>query len=858
MGLLKIGAALAEDNKPPETRMQIQKKAVPSKLPKLHLQTFSGEPRNWQRFWDVFERNIHNNEELEDIDKFDYLTGLLQGTAAKAIAGLEISAANYAEAIGKLKQRFGKKSAITQNHIQNLMETQPVFSEKDVHRLRNFHDHVEVNYRALRSLQVPQETFSSVVVPSLLKKLPEQIKLLITRGWDDYDQWGIEVFLEALLKEIELRETHEVGKEKSREMKQRNTRSEPTTGSALLTRGEKLDCAYCRGEHPHEKCKKVQDINERKALIRKYGRCFKCMKKNHRAKDCMSGQKCKVCQGGHHTSICEKEKGNGKDDETKSAVPSLHIRAQGKVALQTLQAYAQAPGQGPKVRCRVMLDSGSQCTFITAELAQTMKAKPAGKKFLNLATFGQNEVTKKCNVYQVKLSPLEGGEELEIEVLEVPSITTLRNVHPETMKDSYDHLKNIPFTDVSEKENLTVHLLIGADNLWLLQKGDTIRGENDQPVAIETSLGWTLSGPISQEEGATSQSASVNVTITSQPDRIEQRLNQLWDFESLGIQEEDEVQDELNEGIEFRNGRYAVNLPWKEPKSSLPDNYMLSLSRLKGQIKRMKKDEATAKQYDAVIQEQLREGIVERVEDQNEVIDGTHHLPHHPVIRESAETTKLRVVFDASSKASKNVLSLNDCLHKGPALAPMLYDVLLRMREHKIVLVGDIKKAFLQIEIKEEDRNSLRFLWVKDILAAEPEIEVFQFCRVIFGAGPSPFLLNATLRHHLDKYKEDDPDFVEKIKSSLYIDDLVSGSSTVKEAFAMFTKVKSRLQEAGFHMHKWKTNNSQLREAIKGAVDVQERSYVERDTTCAKESLGRKESESKVLGVKWDIEEDVL
>eukprot|EP00112_Aurelia_sp_Birch-Aquarium-sp1_P000702 Seg1067.15 transcript_id=Seg1067.15/GoldUCD/mRNA.D3Y31 product="hypothetical protein" protein_id=Seg1067.15/GoldUCD/D3Y31 len=380
------------------------------------------------------------------------------------------------------------------------------------------------------------------------------------------------------------------------------------------------------------------------------------------------------------------------------------------------------------------------------------------------------------------------------------------------MKDSYVHLRKISFTDVSEKENLTVHLVIGADNLWQLKKEDTIRGEKDQPVAIETSLGWTLSGPISQEGGATSQSASVNVTITSQPDRVEQRLHQLWDFESLGIQEENEVQDELNEGIEFRNGRYAVYLPWKEPKSALPDNYSLSLSRLKGQIKRLKKDEAIAKQYDAVIREQLCEGVVERVADQKEIKEGNHHLPHHPVIRESAETTKLRVVFDASSKT----------------------------------------------KIKEEDRNSLRFLWVKDILAAEPEIEVFQFCRVIFGAGPSPFLLNATLRHHLDKYRYDDPEFVEKMKASLYIDDLVSGSSTLKEAFAMFIKAKSRLQDAGFHMHKWKTNHPELREAIKREVEVQENSDPERETTYAKESLGHKESESKVLGVKWDIDKDVL
>ena len=90
------------------------------------------------------------------------------------------------------------------------------------------------------------------------------------------------------------------------------------------------------------------------------------------------------------------------------------------------------------------------------------------------------------------------------------------------LKNSYSHLRNISFTDVSEKEDLTVHLLICADNLWLLQKGSTIRGEKDQPVAIETSLGWTLSGPTNQE-GITSQSARVNVTITSQLEKLEEQ-----------------------------------------------------------------------------------------------------------------------------------------------------------------------------------------------------------------------------------------------------------------------------------------------------------------------------------------------
>ena len=112
----------------------------------------------------------------------DYLVGLLQDTGVKAIASLEITVSDYKEAIEKLKQRFGLESVITQNHIQYLIETQAVCNENDVHERRNFHDHVKVNYRALRFLQIQQETFSSVIVPSLVTELPEQIKLLVARG----------------------------------------------------------------------------------------------------------------------------------------------------------------------------------------------------------------------------------------------------------------------------------------------------------------------------------------------------------------------------------------------------------------------------------------------------------------------------------------------------------------------------------------------------------------------------------------------------------------------------------------------------------------------------------------------------
>ena len=71
---------------------------------------------------------------------------------------------------------------------------------------------------------------------------------------------------------------------------------------------------------------------------------------------------------------------------------------------------------------------------------------------------------------------------------------------------------------------------------------------------------------------------------------------------------------------------------------------------------------------------------------------------------------KVRMVFDASSKEGKNGTSLNDCLHVGPNLTPLLFDILVRFRENNIGLVGDIEKAFLNVCIHEADRDNLHFL----------------------------------------------------------------------------------------------------------------------------------------------------
>ena len=135
------------------------------------------------------------------------------------------------------------------------------------------------------------------------------------------------------------------------------------------------------------------------------------------------------------------------------------------------------------------------------------------------------------------------------------------------------------------------------------------------------------------------------------------------------------------------------------------------------------------------------------------------------MIRVDKETTKLRVVYDASAKAQSTTPSLNDCLYAGPPLSSLIYDILLTFRVHKVALSGDREGL---------SEHFSSFLWVDDTGSKHPNLQVYRFARVAFGISLRPFLLNATIRHHLTSI--DLPrEFVECVLKFLYVDDIVGG-----------------------------------------------------------------------------------
>ncbi|XP_037560811.1 uncharacterized protein LOC119439916 [Dermacentor silvarum] len=146
----------------------------------------------WPPFWEQFNQVIYNNGGLTDVDKFTYLRSVLTGDAALAIAGLPATASCYSDALDILKRRFAKDDLIIQDHMQRLIDLQPVRSPNDLRGLRSLYDTVQSQTRALKTLGISEDNYSSMLYHILLKSLPHDIVLdfskTITR--QSSEEWG--------------------------------------------------------------------------------------------------------------------------------------------------------------------------------------------------------------------------------------------------------------------------------------------------------------------------------------------------------------------------------------------------------------------------------------------------------------------------------------------------------------------------------------------------------------------------------------------------------------------------------------------------------------------------------------------
>ena len=225
-------------------------------------------------------------------------------------------------------------------------------------------------------------------------------------------------------------------------------------------------------------------------------------------------------------------------------------------------------------------------------------------------TFGSDKGSKQsCDVVAVSLS-LRGGGVLKLYFLSVPQICEpLSNQPLSYVSEHHRHLSELDLADYCcTTEPLDVDMLIGLDHYWKLVTGKVIH-EGDGPIAMQTRLGWVLSGPVPGllcQTTCNLVSTHLLMVDAYMPEEsgqsLDSTLKKFWDLESLGVnQDTPDVYAEFERRISFKDGRYEVALPWKETHGCLPSNYELSLKRLTGLLRRLRQLPDVFQQYDKVI-----------------------------------------------------------------------------------------------------------------------------------------------------------------------------------------------------------------------------------------------------------------
>lgn len=804
--------------------------AVNVKLPKLELPKFSGEVTQWQSFWDQFNSHIDATN-LPVISKFTYLLSLLEGDAKSVVKGLAHTSDNYQVARDLLKDRYGKPERIIFAHVQALLCGHVNLTQsgtKSVAQLWKLRDEILTHIRSLEALGVSGKQCEVFLTPIILSRLPNELRLEWARDGDGHES-DLEWLLQFLHKEISRLERSEAfkGKKATSEEKKFESKGskEKVYSAAALHASSKQDgvlCSFCGKKHKSENCYAVLNLDgkERGEKIKGLGLCFKCLKGGHMSRECKAHIKCTRCNGMHNVLMCgvkldlslKKEEDKESKSGDTSAKPENVVLLSGQgsncTILQTAKVQVST-GDGDIVVAKVMFDNGADRTYVSSNFVKRCKPKWITSTPILYSSFGGHSVGKneQRNVYRLQLWDSE-RKSVPIIAAEIPKICQplVRPVVPSAVLNSFSH---VALADGYQQDSpLEIDILIGLDFYWtMISPAEAV--QMSSVVAMKSVFGYVLSGKISECIPTSSEYSTPQMLCISSVSDAD--LRRFWDLETVGVKPKEVVESysdtrvhkEFESTVQFVDDRYEVTLPWKDEfaKERLMNNEGSARKRLSKLMIKLDKDKELKKEYQKVFDSYESDLIVEEVP--SEEISGVspvYYMPHRPVVKLSSTSTKVRPVFDASA-TGYNGVSLNDCLLSGPSLNPDLVEVLIRFRRWPFALTADIAKAFLQVTVQRNDRDVHRFLLPRE----DGTVRHMRFTRVPFGNTASPFLLNATIKHHLNKYPE--TSVVQELKSEMYTDNWLSGADSVVEASEKFCEARSILADASMDLTKLVSNS---------------------------------------------------
>ena len=599
-----------------------------------------------------------------------------------------------------------------------------------------------------------------------------------------------------------------------------------------------LKCVICTHEHSIYKCGEFLKlgVQERIKRVRELGLCWNCLKKGHNARDCKQ-DRCFICKRSHNKLLHVKE-------VAKEHSVTTHCRANENAQVMLTTAVVNlVSNAGKDVRARALLDVGADSNFVTKSLIEKLGNRETNRVSVSITGMG-GKVTTVNEKVNLSFKSVHNSFAAKLDFLIINKITNSLPV----VKINKTHLqlpKNIKLADPRFDIPGDIDLLLGAEIFYELLTHEKIAlGEGT--ILQGSRLGWLVTGKVGIN---TTEDRTCNLSIRERED-IHKQLEKFWNIEEIETEKlysPEEIRCELNFVQHVRrdiDNHFVVNLPLKE-KCALGNSKEIALRRFYCLEKRLDKDKKLKMEYARFLKEYEDLGHMEECKENEECNVGKVHeqlrpyyIPHHPVIKNTSSTTKVRVVFDASCKTT-NGRSLNDILMVGPVIQSDLYSILIRFRTHNVVLIGDIEKMYRQVRVDSNFRALQLILWREN---AGMPIRTFRLGTLTYGTAPASFLATRCLKELAIENSGRFPEEAEIILKDFYMDDLITGGKDLETVIELKNNISEILNKGGFKLRKFASNKQE----ILG------------DNTEAEKHTLRDSTEARTLGVQWDSREDVF
>ena len=289
-----------------------------------------------------------------------------------------------------------------------------------------------------------------------------------------------------------------------------------------------------------------------------------------------------------------------------------------EIVLQSAVVLLKNPLIQKHNEAKMILDIGSQRSYISQKVQRHLNLKTIRTEEISIDSFREQSTEfKKYDLVGFNISTKSTTDKVKVRALHVKRLCNRIKGHDINLDPlKYPKLHRLEFiNDCEHDDDIEVGVLIGLDHYWDIVIGNPIR-DTQNLVALEIKLGYILSRPVYIEIHRNISVAIFFANVAfNQEESIKEQLHKFWSLESLSIKDKDTVEEKFLRNVSKKNGRYVVQLPWKDQHPLLYDNFILAKKRFESLLKRLRQNSALLKQYSDIINEHLKSNIVEEVND---------------------------------------------------------------------------------------------------------------------------------------------------------------------------------------------------------------------------------------------------